>query len=143
MHHYPPPQQTPSPAQHFSYPTYAAPPPSSPPPAHTPQQQQQQQMITPMASQSPAPAYPAEKAAALNNGAGPSTGVETPPVMDAARVAAAQLATADDVGSFNGGAYRISHRNSNTIVTVQLAIGCPLHVKSGESLSSSVRCSKI
>jgi hypothetical protein len=93
--------------------------------------------IAPQATPSPAPSYPAEKGAALNGGggAGGSSALVamTPPVMDAARVAAAQLATADDVGSFNGGAYRISHRNTNSIVTVQLAIGCPLHVKSGES----------
>jgi hypothetical protein len=41
------------------------------------------------------------------------------------------LAQQDDVGTFNGGAYRISHRDTNTILTVQLAIGCPLHVKPG------------
>jgi hypothetical protein len=38
----------------------------------------------------------------------------------------------DDVGQFNGGAYRISHRDTNTILTVQLAIGAPLHVKAGQ-----------
>lgn len=37
----------------------------------------------------------------------------------------------DDVGQFNGGAYRISHRDTNTILTVQLAIGAPLHAKAG------------
>lgn len=37
----------------------------------------------------------------------------------------------DDVGTFNGGAYRISHRDTNTILTVQLAIGCPLIAKPG------------
>jgi hypothetical protein len=40
-------------------------------------------------------------------------------------------ATVDDVGTFNGGSYRISHRDSNTILTVQLAIGCPLTAKPG------------
>jgi len=39
----------------------------------------------------------------------------------------------DDVGQFNGGAYRISHRDTNTILTVQLAIGAPLHVKAGRN----------
>jgi hypothetical protein len=38
---------------------------------------------------------------------------------------------ADDVGSFNGGAYRISHRDTNSVLTIQLAIGCPLHAKPG------------
>lgn len=40
--------------------------------------------------------------------------------------------TQDDVGTFNGGSYRISHRDTNTIVTLQLAMGCPLQVKPGE-----------
>jgi hypothetical protein len=37
----------------------------------------------------------------------------------------------DDVGTFNGGSYRISHRDSNTILTVQLAINCPFNAKPG------------
>lgn len=40
-------------------------------------------------------------------------------------------ATGDDVGTFNGGSWRISHRDTNTILTVQLAIGCPLQAKPG------------
>lgn len=39
--------------------------------------------------------------------------------------------TQDDIGTFNGGSYRISHRNTNTILTLQLAMGCPLHAKPG------------
>jgi len=46
-------------------------------------------------------------------------------------------ATIDDVGTFNGGSYRISHRDTNTIVTLQLAIGCPLSVKPGAMLAMS------
>jgi len=42
-------------------------------------------------------------------------------------------AAQDDVGTFNGGSYRISHRDSNTILTMQLAIGCPLVAKPGMS----------
>ena len=38
----------------------------------------------------------------------------------------------DDVGTFNGGSFRISHRDSNTILTLQLAMGCPLTAKPGE-----------
>lgn len=41
-------------------------------------------------------------------------------------------ATHDDIGTFNGGSYRISHRDTNTVLTVQLAIGCPLAAKPGE-----------
>ena len=37
----------------------------------------------------------------------------------------------DDVGTFNGGSYRISHRDCNTILTLQLALGCPLTAKPG------------
>ncbi|KAL1869196.1 hypothetical protein VTK73DRAFT_3332 [Phialemonium thermophilum] len=39
--------------------------------------------------------------------------------------------TVDDVGTFNGGSYRISHRDCNTILTIQLAMGCPLEAKPG------------
>lgn len=38
----------------------------------------------------------------------------------------------DDVGTFNGGSYRISHRDSNSILTLQLAMGCPLVAKPGK-----------
>lgn len=40
-------------------------------------------------------------------------------------------AIVDDVGTFNGGSYRISHRDCNTVLTVQLAIGCPLDARAG------------
>lgn len=41
--------------------------------------------------------------------------------------------SADDIGTFNGGSYRVSHRDTNTILTIQLAIGCPLTAKPGTS----------
>lgn len=46
-------------------------------------------------------------------------------------------AIVDDVGTFNGGSYRISHRDSNTILTVQLAMGCPLSAKPGTMIAMS------
>ncbi|KAG6099747.1 hypothetical protein E4U30_006056 [Claviceps sp. LM220 group G6] len=46
-------------------------------------------------------------------------------------------ATMDDVGTFNGGSYRISHRDCNTVLTVQLAIGCPLQAKPGAMIAMS------
>ncbi|KAI8260680.1 hypothetical protein K4K56_006390 [Colletotrichum sp. SAR 10_98] len=46
-------------------------------------------------------------------------------------------ATVDDVGTFNGGSYRISHRDSNTILTIQLAVGCPLTAKPGVMVAMS------
>lgn len=41
----------------------------------------------------------------------------------------------DDVGTFNGGSYRVSHRDSNSIVTLQLAVGCPIEAKPGRHCS--------
>ncbi|KAI4149950.1 MAG: hypothetical protein LQ340_004338 [Diploschistes diacapsis] len=43
----------------------------------------------------------------------------------------------DDVGTFNGGSYRISHRDSNTVLTLQLAMGCPLTAKPGVMFAMS------
>lgn len=48
--------------------------------------------------------------------------------------AGAGTTQADDVGTFNGGSYRVSHRDTNTILTVQLAIGCPFTAKPGTFL---------
>lgn len=45
--------------------------------------------------------------------------------------------TGDDVGTFNGGSWRISHRDTNTILTIQLAIGCPLQAKPGVMIAMS------
>lgn len=47
------------------------------------------------------------------------------------------VATNDDVGTFNGGSYRISHRDCNTILTIQLAMGCPLGAKPGAMIAMS------
>ncbi|KAL3430485.1 tryptophan RNA-binding attenuator protein-like domain-containing protein [Aspergillus tetrazonus] len=44
---------------------------------------------------------------------------------------------ADDVGTFNGGSYRISHRDTNSLLTLQLAVGCPLQVKPGVMIGMS------
>jgi len=46
-------------------------------------------------------------------------------------------ATCDDVGTFNGGSYRISHRDCNTILTIQLAVGCPFEAKPGAMIAMS------
>lgn len=50
------------------------------------------------------------------------------------------MATQDDVGTFNGGSYRISHRDSNSIITLQLAMGCPLSAKPGMSCIINSEC---
>ncbi|KAK9782709.1 putative Altered inheritance of mitochondria protein 24, mitochondrial [Seiridium cardinale] len=49
----------------------------------------------------------------------------------------AHSTTVDDVGTFNGGSYRISHRDCNTIITIQLAMGCPLDAKPGVLIAMS------
>lgn len=46
-------------------------------------------------------------------------------------------ANQDDIGTFNGGSYRISHRDSNTILTIQLAMGCPVTAKPGAMVAMS------
>ncbi|PHH67725.1 hypothetical protein CDD82_1175 [Ophiocordyceps australis] len=46
-------------------------------------------------------------------------------------------AVVDDVGTFNGGSYRISHRDTNTLLTIQLAMGCPLDGKAGAMIAMS------
>lgn len=43
----------------------------------------------------------------------------------------------DDVGTFNGGSYRISHRDTNSILTLQLAMGCPITAKPGVMIAMS------
>ena len=49
----------------------------------------------------------------------------------------AQGSTSDDVGTFNGGSYRISHRDTNSILTIQLAMGCPITAKPGVMIAMS------
>lgn len=48
----------------------------------------------------------------------------------------------DNVGTFNGGSYRISHRDVNSLLTVQLAMGCPLTAKPGMNFICSNARSK-
>ncbi|KAI1129130.1 tryptophan RNA-binding attenuator protein-like domain-containing protein [Nemania abortiva] len=71
-----------------------------------------------------------------------SSAAPTPaPNMSAGAPAPGQFAgasaTMDDVGTFNGGSYRISHRDCNTIVTIQLAMGCPLTARPGVLIAMS------
>ncbi|AEO62300.1 uncharacterized protein THITE_2106335 [Thermothielavioides terrestris NRRL 8126] len=138
----PPPQASPSPApqgaipQHLRSPSAAshsssqaapqfAPPPTYPHeeddgtyPAEKQQQQQQQQP-------GPAPVTDPAGAAGMLMGA-PAAGHFT-----------GASVIVDDVGTFNGGSYRISHRDCNTILTIQLAIGCPIHAKPGVLIAMS------
>ncbi|ETS01141.1 DUF124-domain-containing protein [Trichoderma reesei RUT C-30] len=118
----------------------------SPPPPQQQQQQHQQQPIQHQQQQSqqfsPPPfpqqqqnaPYPQEKPPMQTNLNNPANlvGGAPPPTHFVGAVA-----TSDDVGTFNGGSYRISHRDTNTILTVQLAVGCPLHAKPGAMVAMS------
>jgi uncharacterized protein (AIM24 family) len=71
--------------------------------------------------------------------AGQSPAFGQPPLVEdhlaQAELDAAMSSHVDDTGTFNGGAYRISHRDTNSLLTVQLAVGCPLHVKPGAMIA--------
>ncbi|KAJ1709053.1 hypothetical protein COH20_008723 [Aspergillus flavus] len=43
----------------------------------------------------------------------------------------------DEVGTFNGGSFRISHRDTNSVLTLQLAMGCPIEAKPGVMIAMS------
>jgi hypothetical protein len=98
-----------------------------------------------MAGQS-AQGYLNEKAGGMGMGGHPGMGQsqmsqqaipQQPQYAGAGQNAAASAA--DDVGTFNGGSYRVSHRDTNSILTVQLAIGCPFTAKPGTPLLLSPR----
>lgn len=73
--------------------------------------------------------YPNEKAHSIL-GTGPTHSRTTSSAAGPGQFQGA-AATLDDVGTFNGGSYRISHRDCNTIITIQLAMGCPINAKPG------------
>ncbi|KAI1620864.1 tryptophan RNA-binding attenuator protein-like domain-containing protein [Exophiala viscosa] len=58
-------------------------------------------------------------------------------VPEAGQFVGVQATASDDVGTFNGGSYRISHRDTNSIITVQLAMGCPITAKPGAMIAMS------
>ncbi|KAL5462909.1 hypothetical protein PMIN06_001370 [Paraphaeosphaeria minitans] len=136
--HYPPPpaqQQTFSPPpdhhqqqQHFS-----------PPPDHHAQQQQQQQQHypppggppqqSPYTTSTPSPQYVQQQEKQ------PQMQIQQMPSQP--QFTGARGTQSDDVGTFNGGSYRVSHRDTNTILTVQLAIGAPFTAKPGAMIAMS------
>ena len=68
---------------------------------------------------------------------GRQTGPAMPGIPDADKFKGAGAVTTDDVGTFNGGSYRISHRDTNSILTLQLAMGCPITAKPGVMIAMS------
>ncbi|KAI4130488.1 MAG: hypothetical protein LQ338_001719 [Usnochroma carphineum] len=148
----PPPSNQPPNAGHASYPP--PPPPQQqyannghrtsfqPPPRHSPPPNPQQQHSTQETYHEPPPAaghvggHPnyqqpplaPEKPLNTNQASQMPGGAPAPAHFTGAS------ATQDDIGTFNGGSYRISHRDSNTILTLQLAMGCPITAKPGMAL---------
>ncbi|KAI1641734.1 DUF124-domain-containing protein [Daldinia loculata] len=148
-----PPQQGVSPPPKAGTPIYQPPPPQ--PAQHGVLPIRNEGALTPPSGAAPAygdivhnapEGFPNEKAQSIL-GTGPahsrtaSNPVAAPPPAPAPAPTAAQFqgaaATLDDVGTFNGGSYRISHRDCNTIITIQLAMGCPIAAKPGVLIAMS------
>ncbi|WPH01739.1 Hypothetical protein R9X50_00459100 [Acrodontium crateriforme] len=158
--YYPPPGQS-QPTQdsqtHYAPPPAFAPPPSvspqqrdssiayGPTPSPPPQSEKPPTQALPYYPGPPANSYPAEKQQEPEPAPEPAAqrpvNTSRPSQMPGGAPPPGHFvgasATIDDVGTFNGGSYRISHRDCNTIVTVQLAIGCPLTVKPGVMIAMS------
>ncbi|KAL4755519.1 hypothetical protein BDW72DRAFT_2880 [Aspergillus terricola var. indicus] len=134
------PQPSPGfPPPNFSYPP---PPPTQQPPSQT--EFPPPPSVSPPASEKTYVSH--NQAAYAANVALPQSAPQstTPPVSHGASQSVgggsfvgATSTAADDVGTFNGGSYRISHRDSNTLLTLQLAVGCPLQVKPGVMIGMS------
>ncbi|KAK4982671.1 hypothetical protein LTR66_009157, partial [Elasticomyces elasticus] len=167
MSAYPPPTSPPAQAQYFPPPpqqqSYYPPPPSSstPPtsnsnhPSALQQQEQPQQHFDPPPSNAqtfapPPVSTPPEKALSIHGGlpqaetsnqsmaaAAPTYATPAPEGMPSQANFTGAGTGADSVGTFNGGSFRVSHRDTNTVLTVQLAMGCPLTVKPGAMIAMS------
>ncbi|CAI6333819.1 unnamed protein product [Periconia digitata] len=130
----PPPDQSqfqPSPQQqqHFPPPGSAPPQPQSPygaPPNATPHPGMPPQQVSHQSYTGPPPQQQQQQHQSERQA--------PPPQQQAVQASQPQFVDStqsDDVGTFNGGSYRISHRNTNSILTIQLASGCPLTAKPG------------
>ncbi|CAO2653143.1 Nn.00g025540.m01.CDS01 [Neocucurbitaria sp. VM-36] len=148
--HYPPPPGGGQPAPQYAPPEQQQQQQHFPPPGSAPPQHQQQQS-----------GYPPEKGPLSPYGAPSQSPHQDPRLVQhpgmpqqqqlsqqqipqqphfvgaGAGAGPAAATTADDVGTFNGGSYRVSHRDTNTILTVQLAIGCPFTAKPGAMIAMS------
>lgn len=130
----PPPRQSPPPngPMHGAYPGPPVSPPAATPPVNDNQQYAQQQYV-----QQNALAQQQNIAAAQQKPRTPSLSTQSPPAVQLygapapGQFTGAQAANEDSIGTFNGGSYRISHRDSNSLLTLQLAVGCPLIAKPG------------
>ncbi|KAL5359987.1 tryptophan RNA-binding attenuator protein-like domain-containing protein [Aspergillus floccosus] len=136
--------------------TYFPPPPGSGGPQHQQQTSSHQPSnfsYPPPPQQQPAPTAETSHASFVANtginpfGSNPvSPPPQTPPpAVQPVRAPSVQSQNApsitttsqDEVGTFNGGSYRISHRDTNSILTLQLATGCPIEAKPGAMVAMS------
>lgn len=142
----PPPQQAGGFAPpNFSYP----PPPTQSPPASGGYPGPPQSVSPPVHSSTPT-LYTQQNAAAVQQNATihrPSIS-QSPPLKSnvehlpggapaAGQFVGASAVNEDSVGTFNGGSYRVSHRDSNSLLTVQLAIGAPFTARPGAMIGMS------
>ncbi|KAI2605900.1 DUF124-domain-containing protein [Hypoxylon fragiforme] len=137
-----PPHQNISPPPHVGTPTYQPPPQQIA--QHSPLPLRNEGALTPPGVGAPSygdvvpnaqDGYPNEKAQSiLGTGLAHSRNTSN---TGAGQFQGAAATTLDDVGTFNGGSYRISHRDCNTIITIQLAMGCPINAKPGVLIAMS------
>ncbi|KAB8269188.1 tryptophan RNA-binding attenuator protein-like domain-containing protein [Aspergillus minisclerotigenes] len=116
----------------FSQPNFSFPP---------PQRQQTAPAVSPFATDTNAAAYTANGDIGSpygSNSVSPPPQSSTPPAAVQPQAAPVVSATSqDEVGTFNGGSYRISHRDTNSVLTMQLAMGCPIEAKPGAMVAMS------
>lgn len=116
----------------FSQPNFSFPP---------PQRQQTAPAVSPFATDTNATAYTANGDIGNpygSNSVSPPPQSSTPPAAVQPQAAPVVSATSqDEVGTFNGGSYRISHRDTNSVLTMQLAMGCPIEAKPGAMVAMS------
>jgi uncharacterized protein (TIGR00266 family) len=119
-------------------------PPVSTPPVATPQSTQQHfepppVPVSPQHHESYPPEKPTqelEQQPTQQQAAGTATAMTVSGAPQVGHFVGAE-ATSDDIGTFNGGSYRISHRDTNSILTIQLAMGCPMSGKPGAMIAMS------
>ncbi|KAL2846968.1 tryptophan RNA-binding attenuator protein-like domain-containing protein [Aspergillus pseudoustus] len=87
--------------------------------------------------QPPPPAVNEKMYASLPQSPAPQASQRMSQSFGGATFTGAQSTAGDDIGTFNGGSYRISHRDTNSLLTLQLAVGCPLQVKPGVMIGMS------
>ncbi|OGM43886.1 hypothetical protein ABOM_005940 [Aspergillus bombycis] len=109
-----------------------------------PQRQQTAPAVSPFIADPNAAAYTANGEIGNPYGANsvspPPESVTPPSLQAAVQPQAAPVVSAasqDEVGTFNGGSYRISHRDTNSVLTMQLAMGCPIEAKPGAMVAMS------